>query len=118
MKKWFLTLFISVPLLIPVTASANELNTLCRSVSEFAGAILDARKAGVHNTDALNVVEQSIVGLNGAEKQVFGGLLRGAVQIVYGLPSSQVHFKHKTDSDTFRRNFVNSLNAECIRQNS
>ncbi|AUZ05643.1 hypothetical protein ADP71_22550 [Vitreoscilla sp. C1] len=118
MKKWLLTLYVSMSLLMPMTASANELSALCRSASDFAGGILDARKAGVHNTDALNVVEQITAGLNGSEKQIFGNLLRGMVGIVYSLPSSQVHFKHKTDSDTFRRNFVNSLHVECIRQNS
>lgn len=118
MKKWFLSLFVGMSLFMPITASANDLRTLCQSASEFAGGILDARKAGVQYADALNVVDPIVASLNGAEKQVFGSLLRGMVGIVYSLPASQVYFQHQADSDTFKRNFVRSLNMECVRQNS
>ena len=116
MKKWLLSLALSAALVAPVAASANEVNELCRTVGEFAGEILDARKAGLSRSESLGVVRESVSDLKGEERQLVSGLLSEVVNGVYDLPASDIATSNATEARVYKQAFVSGFDAECRKE--
>lgn len=116
MKNWFLALFMGASLMMPVTASANEVNELCQSLGEFAGEILDGRKEGLSRSEAMGIVRESVSDLRGEEKQMVNELLTGVVQSVYELSPSEIATSNASEARVFKREFAKGFDIECRKQ--
>ena len=113
MKKWFMVAVLGLSFSV---AQANDVNEICEGVAEFAGEILDARKAGLSRNLSFEVVKESVADLQGEERQLVSALLNEVVDAVYDLDGSDIATKNNQEAKIFKSTFVQSFDEECRKE--